>query len=51
MRTIDLLLVFLITETQTQGINRLALNHALELADALRKPVSRLARKRRDRST
>ena len=35
----DLPPVFLITETPTQGVNRLALNHALELADALRKPA------------
>ena len=34
----DLLLVFLITETPTQGIDRLALTRALKLAEALGEP-------------
>ncbi len=34
----DLLLVFLITESPTQGIDRLALGRALRLAEALRQP-------------
>ncbi len=36
--TIDLLLVFLITETPTQGVDRLALTRALGLAKALEDP-------------
>jgi hypothetical protein len=36
VRNTDLLLVFLITETPTQGIDRLAFTRALELGDTLR---------------